>query len=72
MRKLVAFAALSIAALPLAGCNTVTQGHILDNLQGCTRHYDGAVNGSLTGAGFTGTIKVDCDPKGGPAVPPAQ
>ena len=55
------------SAVLLTGCNATVQNHILDNLEGCTRHYDGAVNGSFTGAGFTGTVKVDCTPQTPPA-----
>lgn len=57
--KLLAGAAL---ACLLAGCNTTSQTKLLDNLQGCERHYDGAVSAGMTGGQFSGTIKVDCVP----------
>ena len=64
-------AALSVlACLALAGCGS-TGTKFLDNVSNdCERHYDGAVSGGLTGAQFTGTVKVDCQPRG--AVAPAS
>jgi len=63
-------AALSIAAcLVLAGCGS-TGTKFLDNVSNdCERHYDGAVTGGITGAQFTGTVKVDCQPSGRAAAP---
>lgn len=51
---------LSLGALALSGCNTVTQQQVLTNLQGCERHYDGTVSGGMTGGQFSGTVKIDC------------
>lgn len=47
-------------ALGLSGCSTTTSTKLLDNLQGCTRHYDGAVSGGMAGGQFSGTVKIDC------------
>jgi hypothetical protein len=49
------------ACLSMSACQS-TGAQVLENLQGCERHYDGAVSGGLTGAQFSGTIKVDCLP----------
>jgi hypothetical protein len=49
------------ACLAMSACQS-TGAQVLENLQGCERHYDGAVSGGLTGAQFSGTIKVDCLP----------
>lgn len=51
-------------------CNTTTTGHILDNLNGCERHYDGAVSAGMTGGQFSGTVKVDCKSASPAAVTP--
>lgn len=56
----IAIAALT--ALCLAGCATATQEKVLTNLEGCTRFYDGSVSGGLMGAGFVGTVKIECPP----------
>ncbi len=63
----VILTALSIA---LAGCGGVVPmigapgggagSQVLQNLQGCNRHYEGAI-----GAGVTGSFRIDC-----PAQPP--
>lgn len=67
--------ALSVIALALSlcgACSTLTTSHLLDNLQGCTRHYDGAVAAGMTGGQFSGTVKVDCEPPGGTPAPKTQ
>lgn len=52
----------------LGGCNTTSTAHVLDNLQGCERHYEGIISaGVLTPSTLSGTVKIDCAPK---AVPP--
>lgn len=49
------------ATLELAGCATADKAAILENLQGCERHYNGVVSaGVLGGAGFSGSVKIDC------------
>lgn len=60
-------AAAAVAALSLAGCaipgmpGGSSAGHeILQNLQGCTRHYEGAI-----GAGVNGSFRIDCQPAAG-------
>jgi len=57
-----------LGCLGLAGCGT-TGGKILENLQGCERHYDGAVSGGILGIGgqFSGTVQVSCPVKAVPA-----
>lgn len=45
----------------LSGCSS-TGTKVLDNLQGCERHYDGAISGGLTGGQFSGTIEIHCVP----------
>lgn len=52
---------LAVSALclvGLTGCGTVGN-QVLENLQGCERHYDGVVSAGL-GAGFSGSVKIDC------------
>jgi len=54
---------LTLACLGLSACTTGGQ-KVLDNVAHCTRHYDGAVSaGILGGAQFSGTVKIDCEPK---------
>lgn len=59
------FLAISLLCLgvALSGCST-TGAKVLDNLQGCERHYDGAISGGLTGGQFSGTIEIHCIPAG--------
>jgi hypothetical protein len=59
--KALARCGVVAACLALSACQS-TGAQVLENLQGCERHYDGAVSGGLTGAQFSGTIKVDCLP----------
>lgn len=65
MRRTILMTTVSAVALLLAaglgGCGSLgTLGpQVLDNLQGCERHYNGAVSAGL-GAGFTGTVQIDC------------
>jgi hypothetical protein len=69
--KALARCGVVAACLALSACQS-TGAQVLENLQGCERHYDGAVSGGLTGAQFSGTIKVDCLPtKGDVAKEPA-
>lgn len=58
--------ALTLAGGLLSACGTMG-GQVLTNLQGCHRQYDGVVSAGL-GAGFSGTVKIDCPP-GQPADP---
>jgi hypothetical protein len=63
--KLASLASVTAAVLALAtctACNSTGTSHVLDNLQGCTRHYDGTVSAGMTGGQFAGTVKVDCTP----------
>lgn len=79
--KLSAIAAVAVGmcCFVLSACSSTATTHMLDNLAGCTRHYDGAVSGGMTGGQFSGTVKIDCvQPQTGapqattaPAVPPA-
>lgn len=68
--KIATLAACAVASVVLSGCSTTTSQQLLTNLQGCSRHYDGAVSGGLTGGQFSGTIKVDCTPA--TTAPPAE
>lgn len=70
---------LVIAALAtaLVGCSTITQEQVLKNLQGCERHYLGTVSGGITGSGFSGAVRIDCNHSDGstepvPATPPTN
>lgn len=77
MKRAILLAGAALSCLALSACNTTSTAKLLDNLQGCERHYDGAVAGSLTGGSFSGTIKVDCKPgqgvtQGRPAAEPAS
>lgn len=58
---------IAACALALAGCGTTGQ-QVLTNLQGCERHYDGVVAAGF-GAGFSGTVKIDCPAATPPAAP---
>lgn len=75
MKRALLMGAAAVACLALSaclsGCASTSTTKLLDNLQGCERHYDGAVAGSLTGGSFSGTIKVDCKPGQGVAQVPA-
>lgn len=51
------------AGVALSGCSTVTQEKVLTNLEGCKRIYNGAVQGGILGAGFTGTVNIECPPR---------
>ena len=54
---------LTLVCLGLSACGTTGQ-KVLDNVAGCTRHYDGAVTAGVLGGGqFVGTVKIDCNPK---------
>lgn len=53
--------ALVACAVGLSGCTTAQTGAILTDLQGCERHYNGAVGGGgLSAPTFTGTVQIDC------------
>jgi hypothetical protein len=52
---------IAAACLGLTACGT-TGTKVLENLQGCERHYAGNISGGALGADFNGTIKVDCLP----------
>lgn len=51
-----------LLALTLAGCATPDRQAVLQNLQGCERHYNGVVSGGLAGPGFSGSVRIDCVP----------
>lgn len=73
MKRVLFLTACVAAAVSLSACTNTGTAQLLDNLQGCERHYDGAVAGSLTGGSFSGTIKVDCKPaQGGSQVQPTE
>lgn len=54
------FAAVALCVLLCSACSSTATNHMLDNLAGCERHYDGAVSGGMTGGQFSGTVKIDC------------
>ncbi|MDZ4370209.1 MAG: hypothetical protein U1C74_02150 [Phenylobacterium sp.] len=56
----VAFMALGVGLLLTACGSTGTGAKVLENLESCNRRYDGAISAGITGAQFTGTIKVEC------------
>lgn len=69
MRKIYAFGPLAaVAVLALGGCAGAGGAgqQVLQNLQGCERHYEGVVSAGL-GAGFSGTVKIDCPAAGAAA-----
>lgn len=54
-------------AVALSACTTGGQA-ILKNIEGCERHYNGVFAASLLGGqNFSGSAKIDCDPKFAPA-----
>jgi hypothetical protein len=58
----VAYAMVAVALAACGGCSTANTQAILNNLQGCERHYNGTVAGGMTGGQFTGSVKIDCVP----------
>lgn len=65
---MIRFASIIAVCALLGACSTTTTGHLLDNLSNdCERHYDGAVSAGMTGGQFSGTVKIDCLPKGAAA-----
>lgn len=72
--KITTIALLAMAAL-LSGCAASNVKDVLTNLQGCDRHYAGAVGGVAAGAL---TFQIDCKAEGTkaaavtPAVPVAN
>jgi hypothetical protein len=60
MRR-AAFVSIAAASLALSGCAGLGGQQVLQNLQGCHRHYEGVVSAGL-GAGFSGTVTIDCPP----------
>lgn len=61
MRKTITLAALAAVAVALSGCGGLSAvgPQVLDNLQGCERNYNGAINAGI-GGGFTGTLQIHC------------
>lgn len=60
MKKLIAAAA---ACVLLSGCGS-TGAKVLDNVSNdCARKYDGTISAGITGGQFTGTVKIDCQPR---------
>jgi hypothetical protein len=62
--------ALAVAAGGLCGCAGLTAPggvgkQVLSNLEGCDRHYEGAI-----GAGVNGSFRIDCKAK--PVAVPAS
>lgn len=60
--------AILILLALLTGCASGNVKDVLTNLQGCTRHYAGAVGGVASGAL---TFQIDCAPIGAPPAAPA-
>jgi len=68
----LALALAAVAALALGGCATNDKMAVLSNLQGCERHYNGAVSAGVMNAGFTGTVQIDCPAHKPPPLPAGQ
>lgn len=62
MKTIIAAAALAAVSFTMSGCASADTQAVLKNLQGCERHYNGVVSGGLAGAGFSGSVKIDCPP----------
>ncbi len=61
---------IALVACGLVGCTTADTQHVLTNLEGCTRHYEGFINaGALNPGAITGSLKIDCAPKAAPPTP---
>jgi hypothetical protein len=74
VKRILILAAVGGAAIVLSGCSTTGQQAILQDIQTCTRDYQGTVNAGVVGGGnFTGSVKIHCDPAGTakPATPAA-
>jgi hypothetical protein len=60
--KLTLLAGCALACVALSGC--ASQGAaVLNDLQGCHRHYNGAVTSGLAGLTapqFTGSVDIEC------------
>lgn len=66
MKRLILAAAVAAAALNTAACASFPGSNsageaVLKDLQGCERHYQGAI-----GAGVNGSFKIDCLPAAAP------
>lgn len=62
MARSIRLIALGAVAVALSGCTTIRSDQVLQNLEGCSRHYNGAVSVGV-GGGFTGTVQIDCEPR---------
>jgi hypothetical protein len=58
--KTVSSILICALALSLSACATADRTAVLKNLEGCERHYQGAVSAGPLSAGFTGTVRIDC------------
>jgi hypothetical protein len=62
MLKTLLFAGCALACVALSGC--ASQGAaVLNDLQGCHRHYNGAITSglaNLTAPQFTGSVDIEC------------
>lgn len=59
--KTIIVAAIAAASVLLTGCASGAGKAVLDNLQGCERHYNGVVAvGVLQAGSFSGSVKIDC------------
>jgi hypothetical protein len=73
MKRQITLAGAAVACLSLSACASANTGKLLENLQGCERHYDGVVSAGIANTGFSGSIKVDCLPsKPAPVVEPSS
>lgn len=67
------FIILAALVLPLGACANLDAlgqpggigSKVLDNLEGCSRTYRGAL-----GAGVTGSFEINCEPRPLPPTPP--
>ena len=61
VKRIIQVAAVLALGLLVSACGTTGAGtKVLENLESCNRRYDGAIAAGITGAQFTGTIKVEC------------
>lgn len=59
-RRCLRLLSLACLAVALSACGT-TGTKVLDNVSNdCARKYDGTITAGITGAQFTGTVKIDC------------
>ena len=68
LKKVAIGSVAVIASVLLSGCASADVPAVLSNLEMCSRHYTGTVNGGV-GASFTGAVEIDCQPQVPPPAP---